>query len=197
MFTMFTRSVLGALLLAMTAGPVAAQSASTARPHLEVLVTSGRLMPTGNRDEVIQSAGMTALQLSWVARPTLAITATGGWARSRDIGTIDQPRLDVFGYDLGVELRSARPIGRGTVTFRPFAGLGAGGRSYNYRHLDVDATHQLAAYGSAGGEVGVSRVHLRLELRDYLSGFSPLQGNGVRTTRNDLVILVGLRFVKR
>jgi hypothetical protein len=194
---MSSRIALVLSLVAVSAVPVAAQSEPTPRPHLEVLVSWGRLMPTGNANEVIQSAGMTTLQLSWVARPTLAITATGGWARSRDVGSIDQPRLDILGYDLGAEFRTARALGDGAVTLRPFAGLGAGGRSYKYRHLEVDATHQLAAYGSAGVVAGLDRVQLRVELRDYLSGFAPLQGGGPTATRNDLVMLVGLRFVKR
>jgi hypothetical protein len=184
-------------LAAVTTHWATAQDAQAPRPHLELLVSSGRLVPTGNRNDVIQSAGMTTLQLSWVARPTLAITATGGWARSRDLGSSDEPRLDILAYDVGAELRAARPVARGAVSFRPFVGAGAGGRSYDYRHLTVDATHQLAAFGSAGGELGFRRVHVRLELRDYLSGFTPLQGGGPSTTRNDLVVMVGLRYTRQ
>jgi hypothetical protein len=40
------------------------------------------------------------------------------------------------------------------VTFRPFVGAGAGGRSYNHRKLDLDATHDVAGYGTVGGEFG-------------------------------------------
>jgi hypothetical protein len=80
------------------------------------------------------------------------------------------------------------------VTFTPFAGVGAGARSYNYRNLDVDATHNVAGYGTVGGELGMGRVGLRLEVRDYVTGFKPLVGGGTADTRNDVVILVGLRF---
>jgi hypothetical protein len=133
----------------------------------------------------------------YVARPALAITSTVGWARSRDIATAGDPKLDVFTYDVGAEVRAPRWITGKTLTFSPFAGAGAGGRSYNYRKLDVDATHNLSAYGSAGGELGIRRVRVRLEARDYVSGFKPLAGAGAARTGNDVVVMVGLRFVSR
>jgi hypothetical protein len=83
------------------------------------------------------------------------------------------------------------------VTFRPFVGAGAGGRSYNHRKLDLDATHDVAGYGTVGGEFGAGRVGLRLEVRDYVTGFKPLVGRGSATTRNDLVLMAGLRFNRR
>ena len=69
----------------------------------------------------------------------------------------------------------------------------AGARSYNYRSLHVDARHDV----SAGGEIGLGRVGLRLEVRDYVSGFKPLDGGGTAATRNDVVVLAGLRFGTR
>jgi hypothetical protein len=80
------------------------------------------------------------------------------------------------------------------VTFDAFAGIGAGARSYNYRKLDVGATHNVAGYGAVGGEIGVSRVGIRLEVRDYVSGFKPLIGGGVSRTRNDMVITAAVRI---
>ena len=88
-------------------------------------------------------------------------------------------------------------IGGGAITFSPFAGVGAGGRSYNHRSLDVDATHNVAAYGSAGAELGIRRVRQRLEVRDYVTGFRPLDGVGAARTGNDVVVMAGLRFVRR
>ena len=56
------------------------------------------------------------------------------------------------------------------------------------------ATSNVAVYGSVGGELGVGRVGVRLEVRDYATGFKPLVGAGRADTRNDVVIMVGLRF---
>ena len=102
-----------------------------------------------------------------------------------------------FTYDIGAELRAPRWLSGKRVTFSPFAGQGVGGRSYNYRKLEVDATHNAAGYGNAGGEAGMGRVRVRVEVRDYVTGFKPLVGEGRAATRNDVALTAGLRFVTR
>lgn len=172
--------------------------ASTDKPARWELVTpSGALLPTGTQRDAIKRGNLNAVQLSYVARQAFAITSTFGWARSRDIATASDPKLDVFTYDIGAEARAPRWIAGNTMSLSPFAGVGAGGRSYNYRKLDVDATHDLSAYTSAGAELGIRRVHVRLEARDYVSGFKPLSHQGAGRTGNDVVVMVGLRLVAR
>jgi hypothetical protein len=189
-FTLITTSTLSAQTTEL--------QASTGKPaRWELVVPSGTIVPTGLQRDAIKRGNLTALQLTYVARPALAITSTVGWARSRDIATVGDPKLDLFTYDVGAEARAPRWIGGRTLAFSPFAGVGAGGRSYNYRKLDVDATHNLAAYGSVGGELGVRRVRVRLEARDYVAGFKPLTGEGAARTGNDVVVMAGLRFVSR
>ena len=166
------------------------------RSAWEFLVPTGSIVPTGAQRDAIKRGNMTAAQLSYVVRPALAVTATVGWARSRDIAAAGDPKLDVFTYDVGAEVRAPR-WGAGTsMTFMPFASVGAGARSYNYRSLDVAATHNGAAYGAVGGELGVRRIRLRLETRDYVTGFKPLAGGGPSATRNDVVVMAGLRLVR-
>ena len=79
----------------------------------------------------------------------------------------------------------------------PFVGAGAGAQSYNYRSLNMNATHNVAGYGTIGGESGIRRVRLRLEVRDYVSGFKPLSGVGESKTHNDVVFLAAFRITKR
>lgn len=173
-------------------------SAAPAQPGRWALtVPSGGLYPTGVQRSAIKRGNVTAVQLTYLAQPSLAIISTFGWARSRDVATADAPKLDVFTYDVGAEMRGHRLLADKVVSFTPFAGAGAGGRSYNYRKLDVDATHNLAAYGSAGAEVGIRRLQVRLEARDYVSGFKPLAGVGSTRTGNDVVVMAGLRLVSR
>jgi len=175
-----------------------AQDAPAHKPHFEFIVNSGTVVPTGTQRAAIKRGGLTAAQLSYVLRPAFALTASIGWARTRDIATAGNPRLDMFTYDVGGELRANRWIASKTLSLSPFAGIGAGGRSYNYRSQDVDATHNLAAYGSAGGEIGIgSRVKLRLEARDYVSGFKALNSGSPADTRNDVSMMVGLRLKVR
>lgn len=186
----------------LTAGNLSAQAPdSSSMPktnsHWAFLVSSGTLVPTGAQRNAIKRGNLTAAQLTYVARPALAITSTVGWARSRDVAITDTPKLDVFTYDVGAELRAPHGITSKAVTFTPFASAGVGGRSYNYRKLDVDATHNVAAYAGIGGEVGVRRVRVRLEARDNVAGFKPLSGTGAAHTGNDVIVMAGLRFVSR
>jgi hypothetical protein len=174
-----------------------AQDSVRRQSRWEVLVPGGAIVPTGTQRDAIKRGNLTAVQLTYVARPALALTSTVGWARSRDIATVGDPKLDLFTYDVGAEVRAPRWLAGKTTTFSPFAGVGAGGRSYNYRKLDVDATHNLSAYGSVGGEVGIRRVRVRIEARDYVSGFKPLAGEGAGRTGNDVVVMAGVRLVSR
>jgi len=188
-------AALGALFL--SAWPAKAQDATPGQGATwEIWTYSGKLLPTGAQRDAIQRGNMMAAQLTRVVHPMLAFTATVGWAGTRDITSAGDPKLDVFTYDTGAEVRLPRWISTGVVSFTPIAGLGVGARSYNYRKLDVDATHNLAAYGSAGGEIAVPRVRIRLEARDYITGFKPLGGMGEADSRNDVVVLLGVRFPK-
>jgi hypothetical protein len=83
------------------------------------------------------------------------------------------------------------------LTLTPFACAGAGGRSYDLRGRDADARHNLAGFASLGGELGAGRVRLRLEARDYVSGFKALAGNGRSATRLDVAWFAGLRLTKK
>jgi hypothetical protein len=181
-------------LSAQVAEPTAAPSPKS---RWELVVPSGTLVPTGAQRSAIKRGNLSALQVNYMVRPLVAITSTVGWARSRDVAIGQEPKLDVFTYDVGAEMRAPRMSMGKAVTFSPFAGAGAGGRSYNHRKLELDATHNVATYGSVGGELGVRRVRVRLEARDYVSGFKPLAGNGESRVGNDVVVMLGVGFVRR
>ena len=188
--TLITTSKLGAQ-------ETKAEASTEETAHWELLVPSGAMLPTGAQRGAIKRGNLTAVQLSYVVHTNFAVTSTFGWARSRDIASDGDPKLDVFTYDVGAEARAPRLTAGKTMTFSSFAGAGVGGRSYNYRKLDVDATHNLSAYASAGAEFGIRRLRMRLEARDYVSGFKPLAGEGAARTGNDIVLMAGLRIVAR
>ncbi len=191
--------------LSMFIAPVRPSGAQNSAPtattppmsRWEMRFTSGALIPTGSQRNFLKDAQMSAAQLSWLVRPSLAITGTFGWARSRDLNVSTRPKLDVFTSDVGVEARPAQWFAKQVVSFSPFVGAGVGVRSYNYRSLDADAAHNVAGYVAAGGELGMGRVGLRLEVRDYATGFKPLTGVGQSATRNDVVLALGLRLKKQ
>ncbi|MEO7995837.1 MAG: hypothetical protein ABI852_00245 [Gemmatimonadaceae bacterium] len=190
-----TRQVhLAIIALSLLSSALSAQNKDTSATSFEFRVTSGAFVPTGSQRTFLKDAQVSAAQLSWVVRPSLAITGTFGWARSRDLRSVDSPKLDAFTTDIGVESRPTQWFAGKFLTFSPFVGVGGGMRSYNYRKLDVGATNNLAGYGSVGGELGVGRVGLRLEVRDYATGFKPLIGAGKSDQRNDVVMMLGIRL---
>jgi hypothetical protein len=188
-----------ALLLASlmtTAGFAYAQSSVATKPGFELLVPSGTLVPTGAQEDEVERANVTALQLSYGLRPDLMVTSTVGWARMTPLGLGPEAKLDLFTYDAGLEYRVPRRSGDRRVNFKPFTGAGVGARTHSYRHVDVATTNNLAAYGSVGGELSLSRVRVRLEVRDYLTWVTPLGTSGT-TRRNDVSVLAGLRLALR
>jgi hypothetical protein len=196
---MFKSSVVLAItVLAASAATAQAQTEENQPSRWQFIVSSGSMVPTGAQRDAIKRGSLTNAQLSYAIHPAVAITASFGWARTRDVTSVGTPKLDMFTYDVGTEVRANRWLSGKMLSFSPFAGVGAGGRSYNYRSLDVDASHNAAVYASAGGELGVGRrVKVRLEARDYVTGFKPLTGSGDSDTRNDVAVLAGLRIKVR
>jgi len=197
----FMRIVFGtiwafAMLLASTR-PAEAQSPPPPPAAWEFYVSGGWLMPTGAQRASIKRADLTAVVGRKVPGPSFAITGTFEWARGHDLAVAGEPKLDVFICDVGAEARGSQMSLGGAWKVAPFIGIGGGARSYNIPKLSLDPTYNLAAYGSVGGEFAIHRVHLRLEVRNYVSSFKPLEGSGNAATRNDVVIMLGLRFVKK
>ena len=164
---------------------------------LESYISGGWLIPTGAQRDNIKGADLTAVVVSYVPRPSFAITGTFEWARSHDLAVAGEPKLDVFICDVGAEARVTQMSIGGAWKVAPYVGIGGGARSYNIPKLPVDPTYNLATYGSVGGEFAIHYVRLRLEVRDYVSRFKPPAGGGKAATRNDVVAMLGLRFVKK
>lgn len=171
--------------------------AATSKSNWEFVTSSGAFIPTGVQRSIVKTGNVSTAQLAYVVNPSLALTTTVGWARSREVATPGSKKFDVFTYDLGVEARLPRVVFGGIKSFAPFAGAGMGARSYNYRNTEESAAHNMAAFGSAGGEVGARPVRLRVEVRDYVTRFRGLNGEGASSTRNDVVVTAGLRIAKR
>jgi hypothetical protein len=191
---------LAAILLALplTAHAQATAPADTIRPQRwELRITSGSLIPVGEQRQQLTRGPLSTVQLSWLPRPSLAVTGTVGWATSRDLTAVAQRGVNAFAVDLGIETRPSRLIVGERVTFSPLAGIGAGARSYDYRSRHADATHNVAAFAAIGGELGYRRLGVRVEARQYLAGFAPMDGVGTTPARSDVMLLTSLRFNRR
>jgi hypothetical protein len=152
---------------------------------------AGAFIPTGQQRDFLKDAVIVGGQASYRIVPQLAVTGTLGWSPSKDRITPGDQKLDVWQYDLGAELRAPSWLSSGAWDFTPFVGLGGGGRTYNYRDLDVGSKTNVAGFGTLGGELGYGRIGLRVEGRDYVSQFKPFTG-GDSKTRNDVTVAAGL-----
>jgi hypothetical protein len=190
---MFIRIAIAVAAVSFATPLVARAQSAPEATRWEFRVSSGALVPTGARQADLTHGNFTAAQLSYAVAPRVVVVGTAGWGRARGTA-IGAPKLDVFSYDIGTEIGPARRQSGRRLTFRPFAAAGAGGRSYNYRNLPVDATHDLSVYAGIGGEIGIRRVHLRIEARDYVGAFTPLDDEGPAATRHEVVVLTGVRF---
>lgn len=184
-------AIVAAATLATFALPAGAQTIDP--PHaFELRPYAGAYIPTGDQRDLLKDAVLVGGQLSWTFIPQLAVTGTFGWSPSKDRLTGGEPKLDLFQYDLGAEARAPKWLGGAAWDFTPFVGLGLGGRTYDYRDLDVSSKTDFDGYGALGGQLGFGRLGLRLEARDYVSQFKPLTGTGDNATRNDVTVAAGL-----
>jgi hypothetical protein len=190
----------GALLVVSTtsraqSAVVAASSSGSKlelRPFLSVYVPIGR-----QRDLLMNGLGV-GTQALWRASRRLAISGTFGWTQTKDRVTPGDRVLDMFQYDVGLEgrvpaWRSGRSWSTGDLwEIAPFVGIGLGGRTSDYRDLDVASMTNFEAYGAAGGEAVMGEAGLRFELRDYVSRYGGIAGGRAGKARTDVALRVGL-----
>jgi hypothetical protein len=77
---------------------------------------------------------------------------------------------------------------------RPFVGVGLGGRTYALRDVDADSRTYFAGYGALGTELQLGRIAFRLEGRDYISRYEGIREDTDTSTRNDILLSVGLAY---
>jgi hypothetical protein len=162
------------------------------RHQLTAGLIAGAWIPTGAQAEVLGKKLLVGMQGEYTVVPAFALVATVVWSPNNDFRAPSAPAIDIFQFDAGIEGRAHDLYEVGNSTLTPFAGVGAGARSYVFRHQNTKSRIFRAGYAAAGLDVDFDRVAFRLELRDYVSRFRQLTGTGDNTTRNDVTIAAGL-----
>ncbi|MEO9020338.1 MAG: outer membrane beta-barrel protein [Gemmatimonadaceae bacterium] len=182
-----------AMGIALPAGMLGAQASS----NFELRPFVGGLVQTGQQRSLLENSVLAGADVSWQFQRNFAVTGSFAWAPSNDkaVSTNDA-RMDLYQYDLGVEARTSDLLKNPAWSVRPYAALGAGARTYNYRNLDnASAQTDFLGHGSIGVDIApeASRAGLRIEARDNVSAFRGLHGElADRSARNDVQFTAGL-----
>ena len=160
-------------------------------PSSELRPFAGVFLPVGAQDADFKAATMVGAQAAIEVNRHVHGVASVGWTHGHN-RLFTEDVTYIWQYDVGAELNAVSEMGWGWY-FRPFVGAGGGGRTYDYRSVDVKTTSCTAAYGSVGAEIQHNIVAFRAEARDYLSCYqSPL--TATKRTRNDIGLTVGLAY---
>ena len=173
-----------------------AQTSST--PPVTLRPVVGALMGTGDQHDALKSAVLVGGQASYAFHPNFAVVGTFGWSPSQDKLSPQQPKLDLYQYDLGIEGRLNDLTTSSSFITRPYAALGGGGRTYDLRNVsNADAQTNALGYGAIGLDLdhASGKFGLRLEARDNVTAFKGFRGElADRKARNDVQLSAGLTF---
>ena len=195
-----------ALLLAAVSGASAQESQNTKASSeaaqgsqgehgigLELRPFAGRYIPFGSMGADFKGANSFGVQTALELSPYFHVVANVGWTDGTStIAALSNGKTTIMQYDGGVEVNGVVPFGTGW-SFRPFAGAGAGARSYSYEEQGVGSRTGFSGYGTVGAELRRAAIALRLEGRGYLNAFKqPLieQTN----IRPDAALALGLAY---
>jgi hypothetical protein len=185
-----TQLIIAGFAAIAAARPLAAQDdlfTAELRPFV------GAFVPIGKQGDDFRSAtmlgGQAAIELSRYAHFVTSVSWTYGHARFS--GLADDLTF-IWQYDAGAEFNLIGELTTDWV-WRPFVGIGGGGRTYDYRAKGVDTRTCTAGYGAVGSELERGNIAVRFEARDYVTCFeSPLTGR--KSTRTDLGLTLGFAY---
>ncbi len=184
------RAVLVSLVLvSLVASPVLAQSDHAATPEFRPIV--GALVPTGDQRDVIEDAPLGGVQFGLELHRDLHLCGTFAYARSEHRALASRNAVNVWQMDVGLEKVSAFSPSN-TWRLRPFAGLGAGVRIFDYGNRESKAENCPAVFGALGVETQSHRLALRLEAREYATRFRGIRGGETASVRGDLFAMGSL-----
>ena len=188
---MRARIVFAALpLMFISLSPAAAQLIQI--PRVEVRPWVGAKIPTGTQRHVFGAAPVYGIQGAIEMTRSMHMLGSLGWSPVTSKLDVGDRGADMFEYDLGIEYNLLFPLS-GEWEVKPFAGVGAGARTYRYDAEGLESNTPLAAYGSMGTELQRGLAALRIDARGYLHGFTdPLTEEW--DARNEVSISLGFAY---
>ena len=187
------RILYGIVAVCAAATALAAQASSAPTTKIELRPFFGASIPTGDQRDLYGEEPIFGLQSALELKPTFHVVGSFGWVPSKTTYAVGDTDVDIFQYDVGVEFSLVRPMASGWE-FRPFLGLGAGGRSYAFAASQLNDETCLSGYGALGSELQMGRTAIRFEARDNVFCYkSPITGIESET-RNDVGLALGLAY---
>lgn len=175
------------------AGAGTTLEAQSPRTAVELRTFAGASIPIGTQRNFFRTAPVFGVSPAYQVTPGLHVLATLAWIPEQSRYAVANRGVNLYQYDLGVELGIERALSR-TVSVRPFTGFGGGGRTYAYKSPGLVDRTCGAGYATLGVELRTGQAAVRLEGRGNLYCFrSPIEGEPA-TTRNDLFIALGLGY---
>ena len=180
-----------ALILSLAALPLmpaalAAQDERAGTFAMHLLL--GGFVPSGHSRSTLSNGYAIGAQIGMGLTPRVATVATAFVTQTK-FRAIDVNEVTLVQYDVGLEFAPGAPH-ESIHRVIPFAGFGAGGRTYDVRDANTATRTYFAAYLSAGAEIRLQRLAFRMEARGYASRQEAAAGASV--TRTDIAGLAGL-----
>lgn len=167
--------------------------AQSAAPVFELRPFVGVSIPTSDQSTLYSESVLFGAQAGLELAPTVHVLGTFTWVPAHFRHGLSNPDVNLYQYDLGAELGIATPMEPEWI-FKPFLGLGAGGRTYAFRASEMYTRTGFAAYGSAGTELQLHRVAFRFEARDNVFRYRDPVGASGSWMRNDVGFSLGLAY---
>jgi len=187
-----------AVIVAALAFAVRAQAQQAFAPTVSIRPIVGALITVGSQHDAMKNGVLVGAQGAWGFDPNVAFVGALGWSRSQEIQSVQRPDLDLYQYDVGLEVQTNNLTRRTSVITRPYVAVGAGARTYNLQNVPgPHARTDPLLYSALGLELDHNggAFGIRLEGRDNITAFKGFYGElGDRTARHDLQISAGLVF---
>lgn len=184
------RTLMVAVALASSA---VALSAQTPLRRPEIRPFAGALIAIGDQQDLFKNATMFGGQLALEMNPNFHFVGTFGYSSLTSKYNVSDAGVQAFLYDVGVEIDRVRPLA-GAWQFKPFIGVGGGGRSYSFKDGSLKDRSVVSGYATLGTEFQLSRLALRIEARDNVFNYHEPTATGGFNVRNDVALGFGLAY---